>query len=80
MKALVAKYKKDFTECEGKVIRGDTADSIIKYAADEQADLLIIGTHGRRGLEKMWLGSVAERVIKGAPCPPLTCNPYKGTR
>jgi nucleotide-binding universal stress UspA family protein len=35
------------------------------------------GTHGRKGLEKMWLGSVAERVIEGAPCPTLTCNPYK---
>ena len=77
MKALVDKYKKNFTACEGKVIRGDTAESIIKNAADEQADLIIIGTHGRRGLEKMWLGSVAERVIKGAPCPTLTCNPYK---
>ncbi len=77
MQALVEKYRKDFAACEGKVLHGDIADSIIKYSADEQGDLLIIGTHGRRGLEKMWLGSVADRVIKGAPCPTLTCNPYK---
>lgn len=80
MQALVEKYKKDFATCEGKVIKGDIAESIIEYAAEEQADLLIIGTHGRRGLEKMWLGSVAERVIKEAPCPTLTCNPYKETK
>lgn len=62
---------------EGKVIRGDIVDSIIQYTKEQKGDLIILGTHGRKGLSKMWLGSVAERVIKKAPCPTLTCNPYK---
>ena len=64
---------------EGNVIRGDIVDSIIEYAEEHNADLIVIGTHGRKGLSKMWLGSVAERVIKKAPCPTLTCNPYRST-
>lgn len=61
----------------GNVIRGNIVDSIIKYTEKEKGDLIIIGTHGRKGLRKMWLGGVAEWVIKRAPCPTITCNPYK---
>lgn len=61
----------------GNVIRGDIVDSIIKYTEKVKGDLIIIGTHGRKGLSKMWLGGVAEWVIKRAPCPTITCNPYK---
>lgn len=77
MKQFIEKYRNSCPGCEGKILHGNIADSIIKYAKDQNADLIIIGTHGRKGLEKMWLGSVAERVIKSAPCPTLTCNPYK---
>lgn len=76
MKHFVEKYRNSCSGCEGKILQGNIADSIIKHANDQDADLIIIGTHGRKGLEKMWLGSVAERVIKSAPCPTLTCNPY----
>jgi nucleotide-binding universal stress UspA family protein len=77
MKQFIEKYSNSSASCEGQVLRGNIADSIIKYAKDKDADLIIIGTHGRKGLEKMWLGSVAELVIKRSPCPTLTCNPYK---
>lgn len=77
MKSLVEKNRENCPGCEGNILRGNIVDSIVNYAKDEKADLIIIGTHGRKGLEKMWLGSVAERVIKRAPCPTLTCNPYK---
>jgi nucleotide-binding universal stress UspA family protein len=40
-------------------------------------DLIILGTHGRKGLERAIFGSVAERVVKGASVPVLTVNPYK---
>jgi nucleotide-binding universal stress UspA family protein len=43
----------------------------------ESFDLIIIGTHGHKGLEKMLLGSVAEKVVKLAPCPVLTINTYR---
>ena len=63
--------------CTGKVVEGDTVDAIIDQANNKKADLIIISTHGTKGLEKILLGSVAERVIKKALCPTLSYNPYK---
>ncbi len=77
MQFLIDKNRRTLPDWEGKVLKGDIVDTIIEYTQDEQADLIIIGTHGRKGFSKMWLGSVAERVIKRAPCPTLSCNPYK---
>lgn len=45
---------------------------IIRTAKDKQVDLIVIGTHGRTGLEHILIGSVAERVIRRAPCPVLS--------
>jgi len=45
---------------------------IVKLATDERADLIVIGTHGRGGLERAILGSVADRVVRLAACPVLT--------
>jgi hypothetical protein len=47
------------------------ADVLCRAAADHGADLLVVGSHGRTGLERLLLGSVAERVIRHAPCPVL---------
>ena len=44
----------------------------------EGVDLVIMGTHGRKGLERIIFGSVAERVVKNSPIPVLTVNPYGG--
>ncbi|MCB2180908.1 MAG: universal stress protein [Desulfobulbaceae bacterium] len=63
--------------CSGKVVDGDVVDGIVAYAEAEGADLIIVATHGASGLEKILLGSVAERVIKRAHCPVLSFNPYK---
>jgi nucleotide-binding universal stress UspA family protein len=52
-------------------------DTIVDTARGEEADLIIIATHGTKGLEKILLGSVTERVLQQAPCPVLTMNPYK---
>jgi len=51
-----------------RVITGYIADSIIEHAKDWKADLIIVGTHGRTGFEKMMLGSVAEKVVNHAHC------------
>lgn len=48
---------------------------IIRYARDNDVDLLIMGTHGRGGLAHMLLGSVAEKVVRKSPCPVLTVRP-----
>lgn len=48
---------------------------IIRYARDHQIDLIVLGTHGRTGLAHVLLGSVAEKVVRKAPCPVLTVRP-----
>jgi nucleotide-binding universal stress UspA family protein len=51
---------------------GDPVDQIVRAGRSTQADLIVVGTHGRRGLPKFFLGSVAERVVAMAPCPVVT--------
>ncbi len=48
---------------------------IVKYAADQDIDVIVVGTHGRSGLTHMLLGSTAERIVRKAPCPVLTVHP-----
>jgi nucleotide-binding universal stress UspA family protein len=50
---------------------GDPAEEIVRYARTHDIDLIVVGTHGRTGLSRALLGSVAERVIRTAPCPVL---------
>jgi len=59
------------------VLPGDIAEEILKYIDTENIDLLIMGTHGRRGFEKVVFGSVAERMTKLTPIPLLLINPFK---
>jgi len=82
MDALLEKYKSVCSGCTGVVIRGegDAAVDIVDYARDQKADLIVIGTHGRKGIEHVLLGSVADSVLKRASCPILLFNPYKGDR
>lgn len=54
------------------VLSGQTAQAIVEYAARCGASLIVMGTHGRRGLAHAVLGSVAEHVLRTAPCPVLT--------
>jgi nucleotide-binding universal stress UspA family protein len=49
-----------------------TAEEIVEYAREVNADVIVIGTHGRGTLSRLLLGSVAERVVRLAPCPVLT--------
>ena len=49
-----------------------TAHAIVGYARDEAIDLIIVGTHGRTGLTHFVMGSVAQHVVRAAPCPVLT--------
>jgi len=50
------------------VLEGKPASEIVRYAKENQIDLIVIGTQGKRGLERLLLGSVAESVIRSAPC------------
>jgi nucleotide-binding universal stress UspA family protein len=57
---------------EHKLLIGDPATAIVTLAEDENVDLIVMGTHGRRGLTRLLMGSVAEAVIRRATCPVLT--------
>ena len=73
---------KDFCESAGvkelkyKVLMGDVGEKIVEYANDVEADLIVMGTHGYKGLEKIMFGSVADKVVRAASCPVTTINPY----
>ncbi|MEO6812057.1 MAG: universal stress protein [Isosphaeraceae bacterium] len=51
---------------------GDAVDAIVDYTAKQGIDLIVIATHGRTGLSRVLLGSVADRIVREAPCPVLT--------
>jgi nucleotide-binding universal stress UspA family protein len=61
---------------KAKVVLGDAAEEILNYVQPEGIDLVIMGTHGRKGIERIIFGSVAERVVKKSQVPVLTVNPY----
>ncbi|MGE0869737.1 MAG: universal stress protein [Kofleriaceae bacterium] len=56
---------------------GDPREVIDRVAEEINADLIVMGTHGRRGVRRMLLGSVAESVVRSAPCPVLTLRPTR---
>jgi nucleotide-binding universal stress UspA family protein len=56
----------------GTVLRGDPDQVIVDYASNNDADLVVMGTHGRTGLDRVLLGSVTERVLRLSPVPVLT--------
>jgi len=59
------------------ILSGDAAAEILKTIDSEAIDLVVMGTHGYKGLERAIFGSVARRVVKNSPVPVLTINPYK---
>jgi nucleotide-binding universal stress UspA family protein len=58
-----------------RVTVGTPHRSIVETAASEHVDLIVMATHGRTGLSHLLIGSVAERVVRTAPCPVLTIRP-----
>jgi nucleotide-binding universal stress UspA family protein len=60
-----------------KVLTGDVSEELLQYAQDVRSNLIIMGTHGYKGLERIMFGSVADKVVKTACCPVMTINPYR---
>jgi nucleotide-binding universal stress UspA family protein len=60
------------------LLEGDPAKEIAAYAADAGIDVIVIGTHGRTGVDRLVMGSVAERVMREAPCSVLVVKLPKG--
>jgi universal stress protein A len=68
----------DRTVCvEPRLTMGDPATEIIRVANEENVDMIVMGTHGRTGLSRFFMGSVAEQVIRHAACPVLTYRARK---
>lgn len=57
---------------EHRMVTGDPASEIVTLATEEGVDLIVMGTHGRTGLGRLLMGSVAEAVVRRAPCPVFT--------
>jgi nucleotide-binding universal stress UspA family protein len=68
----VAGVRKRLPKAEAVLVRGRAEDEILATATRQKADLIVIGTHGRHGLNRLFLGSVAERVVRGSNVPVLT--------
>jgi nucleotide-binding universal stress UspA family protein len=62
------KTKAEGVNLETVILEGKPAAEIVKYAAGQMIDLIVIGTQGKKGIERLLLGSVAENVIRSAPC------------
>ncbi|MEN8257479.1 MAG: universal stress protein [Thermodesulfobacteriota bacterium] len=65
------------TKIEECVLIGNVAHEILHLAEKREVDLIVMGTHGYQGIEKILFGSVAEKVVKMAPCAVLTVKPKK---
>jgi nucleotide-binding universal stress UspA family protein len=70
--AAVAKTRERYPRTEGITLRGDAREVIPQIARERAADLVAMGTHGRRGLPRLILGSVAEVIVRASPVPVLT--------
>lgn len=75
---LAARVERELREAglvtEGRVETGDPREVILRVATEEKADLVIVGSHGRSGLPKLLMGSVASHVVTHAPCSVLVAR------
>ena len=72
MDRLVARAKAAKVRARGLLLEGVAHEQIVRAAKRYRVDLIVIGTHGRTGVARFFLGSVAARVAATAPCPVLT--------
>jgi len=72
LRPLVDYARKEGVEAQALLLTGFADEAIVEAAKQQGADLIVIGTHGRVGAARLFLGSVASRVISTAPCPVMT--------
>ena len=75
MTAAVEEFFQKFPKLETRVELGSPAEKILALVKQENVDMIIMGAHGRTGLDRVIFGSVANKVVKSAPCPVLTIHP-----
>jgi len=69
---VVGKAKQDGVTASGSVVQGPTLAAILDAATKQGADMIVMGTHGRRGFRHLIMGSVAERIVRTAKIPVMT--------
>ena len=72
MTKVMQRLKKLKVRAQSLLLRGSAHDQIVKAAKSKKAGMIVIGTHGRTGLAKLFMGSVAGKVVSSATCPVLT--------
>jgi universal stress protein A len=72
MKVTLARARRAGGRASAMIVEGVAFERIVRTAKTKHADLIVIGTHGRTGISRFFIGSVAERVVRLAPCPVLT--------
>jgi nucleotide-binding universal stress UspA family protein len=77
MEQFIHEHFPDSRKTIAEVVLGDASERILEYVKSNKIDLLIMGTHGRKGLDKVLFGSVADRVSKLSSAPVLFINPYR---
>ena len=77
---LVAKVKDPARPLKHRVVVGEAASTVLSVAEEGKHDLIIMGTHGRRGLPRLLLGSVAQKIVARAHCPVLTVHLYDSSK
>ena len=60
----------------GRVLEGDPVDKILEYVKEKDIKLIVMSTHGRKGLDRIVFGSVAENIVRSSSIPVMTVNPY----
>ncbi len=73
--ALTEEPVAESVEVRYSVVQGKPADEILKAAASHKVDAVVMGTNGRTGLDRLLVGSVAEAVVRGAPCTVVVVKP-----
>ncbi len=61
-----------FRDMEYMVLKGTPYEEISRFSAENKVDLIVLGTHGRKGIDRVLFGSTAEQVVRNAPCPVLS--------
>jgi nucleotide-binding universal stress UspA family protein len=72
LQQLVTSLEQEGVTVRGTLMKGNAFIEIIRFAREQEVDLIVMGTHGRSGVAQMLMGSVAEKVVRKAPCPVLT--------
>ena len=77
LERIAGEHRKAGLHVTTLVVTGKPSVEIIRTAKEQNADMLVLGTHGRTGLAHILIGSTAEKVVRKAPCPVLTIRPSK---